>query len=844
MSRVISYTPEWLMRPNPGWEMFTSKTPSSKSPISQDDTGRRKTIATRDTEIFVAVGTEIRWADLLALKEGENGYRTLKVAVPLPITQLVVSPNGDFMAVATAHTVHVVVLPEPAVLEGPPSTDPIKLKTFQVGPTAHVREQAPVVSLMWHPLGYRGHCLVTITRDGVVRLWEVNRSDRSTFSEPTLSIDLKKLANATNDKEDVSAAKLGASKGFSPDSFELEVASACFGDYPDQEGVHGWAPMTLWIAMVEGDVYALCPLLPSKWQLPETPGVFTLIETLATSINADYAEVQDNKEASKQQEETVERQLSWLSDILYAEPLPEKLPSGDSISVFSRPSSVPACPLLQGPFTISAEDVDDFEISDMIVFSLKTFSESVEDGPAEGLPGAVVCLLTDTSKVHICLDILGIVGRWLPSSPPQHISPESTAQELILTETVALADDDTPSFNQSITPDVQKDFSFFVSRSQGVYSITLEPWIRNLENELAEPQSEGLTFRLDRLLESAGTQVDLCMSRTGTHAASEEAPEEVNSCVVVAEGNLGYFVLTTVANEPQAVFLDAPEYGFPSEKELAEYMLVEVPSRQSRPAYQPPKELYDPLQFHIDKERFIPARHKASSKEEMKLSPANLDILMNAHKALSQDTHRLQTAVSDLFIRCTRLREEFRDQVVRVAELVAKVDGVTGNDEGADGDVDGYTNAKIEERLDKVKAKQEAITARYEAIRRKMASIGGTELSEKESAFVEELQTMERSLDHEAQTLTGDQDGSEVPAWERLGKIKGLKKDLAIEAERATREMEGERGAAVIKVPSHSRKQEQEQIEALLQREAALITAAAKSLRAMGIDVPVDDAKW
>lgn len=416
MPRVISYTPEWLMRPNPGYELFAPKSTAVKAPAVQGGAGRRKTIATRNSEVFVAVGTEIRWADLELLKEGTGSYRTLKVSIPLPITQLVISPSGDCLAVSTSHTVHVVILPDATLLDTE-DTGPIKPKAFQVGPTAHVREESPVASVLWHPLGYRGRCLVTITREGVVRLWEVNRSDRSTFSDPAMSIDLKKLANATSDEEDLSASKYGAPKGFSPDSFELEVASACFGDFPDQEGVHGWAPMTLWIAMIEGDIYALCPLLPSKWQLQEAAGATTVLQTLATSINADYsANTQDDIEGSAEQADTSERQLSWLSDILYSEPFHEELPSGDSIRVFSRPSSVPACPLLQGPFSLSSSDVEDFEISDIIVFSLKTFSESTEEEPAEGLPAAVVCLLTDTSNVHICLDLLGIVGRWLPPS--------------------------------------------------------------------------------------------------------------------------------------------------------------------------------------------------------------------------------------------------------------------------------------------------------------------------------------------------------------------------------------------------------------------------------------------
>jgi nucleoporin NUP82 len=421
---------------------------------------------------------------------------------------------------------------------------------------------------------------------------------------------------------------------------------------------------------------------------------------------------------------------------------------------------------------------------------------------------------------------------------------EPTAHELVVAETIALTNEDTSSFSQSITPDVQTDFSFFVSHEQGVFYISLESWIRKLETELAEPQSQGLEFRLTRILESATTQADLVLPRPSTPGTTETEHQEVTSCVVVADGNLGYFVLTSVANQPQAVILDAPEDGLPTEQELAEYMEVELPSRQARPTYQPPRVLYDPLQFLSDMDRFVPARHKASSTDEMRLSPANLDILMTAHKALSQDTHKLQSAVSDLFIRCERLRDEFRDQVFRVAQLVGKIDGVTGNDETAHGsDSDAYGNAKIEERLHRVKAKQEAINSRYEAIRKKMAHVGGTELSEKEQAFVEELQAMNRSMDRTAQTLSDDPDGSNEPAWHRIAEVKKMKDDIAKQVERAATAETEERAAAGagVKVPSHSRKQEQEAIDALLQRETALVEAATSRLRSMGISIPLEN---
>jgi nucleoporin NUP82 len=77
MPQVTSYTPTWLSRPNPGWDIFMpsvkdlsypslSQTASNKKNAKP---GPRRTIAQRGTEVFVAVGKEIRWADLVYLKE-------------------------------------------------------------------------------------------------------------------------------------------------------------------------------------------------------------------------------------------------------------------------------------------------------------------------------------------------------------------------------------------------------------------------------------------------------------------------------------------------------------------------------------------------------------------------------------------------------------------------------------------------------------------------------------------------------------------------------------------------------------------------------------------------------
>ncbi|KAG9746719.1 hypothetical protein KCU59_g4849, partial [Aureobasidium melanogenum] len=425
MVRVIGHTPSWLSAPSPGFNLFQrnadTKAPSAlrNSSNKADSPGPARTIAHRGTEIFVLVGNEIRWSDLVSLKDADQdndhqSYRVLKTPVAAQIKQLVVSPHGDYLAILTEHTVHIAVLPDPSHLSVQ-DPSPLRIKTFQLGPTAHVLEQAPVVSALWHPLGHMGSCLVTVTKDACVRLWELNRDSRASFDEPELALDLKKLADATSADQDFSASKYGTSKGFSPDSVEMEVAAACFGARATSDE-HGWSPMTLWIAMTEGDVYALCPLLPSKWE--PTP---TTIPSLSTAVVA-KAEVNSQSDPSPEERRIVDQQQRWLADIDNQEPLVvSHIETLAEFEVYNRPTNSPAIPKLQGPFYLNPEpDYDN--ITDIFVIAPRLDDDALmqeEDQDDflghDGLSVGIVCLATASGKVHICLDLDGVEAQWLPS---------------------------------------------------------------------------------------------------------------------------------------------------------------------------------------------------------------------------------------------------------------------------------------------------------------------------------------------------------------------------------------------------------------------------------------------
>ncbi len=74
MPKIKSFAPGWLNEPSPGHKLFEQPTDDSKLPAAlaysrKGKAGPRRTIAHRGTEVFVAVGKQIRWGDLAHIKE-------------------------------------------------------------------------------------------------------------------------------------------------------------------------------------------------------------------------------------------------------------------------------------------------------------------------------------------------------------------------------------------------------------------------------------------------------------------------------------------------------------------------------------------------------------------------------------------------------------------------------------------------------------------------------------------------------------------------------------------------------------------------------------------------------
>ena len=342
----------------------------------------------------------------------------LKVPISEKIRQLSISPNGNLLAIATSQTVHIAILPDSSHLGQTPNK-PIKLKSYTIGPTTHVLSQAQVTNILWHPFGVGGNCLVTITADAVVRLWEFDRDNRWSCDNPSLAIDLKKLVMGSSEEDNFAPDKFGRNRRFSLDNVGMEIASACFGGTGASEEA-GWNPMTLWIAMKGGDVYALCPLLPSKWQ-PSS----TTIASLSAATLANGAVHQVEESPKSEEERQARNKLDWIREVDSQEGTLLNNEDESSAEVYHRPTHPGAIPRLQGPFQILSEDADDdLDLADIHVIAARLDeeefldddgSESEKDmGHGEGLSVSVINLLTRLGRINTCLDLDGVEGQWLP----------------------------------------------------------------------------------------------------------------------------------------------------------------------------------------------------------------------------------------------------------------------------------------------------------------------------------------------------------------------------------------------------------------------------------------------
>ncbi|XXH04782.1 nuclear cap binding complex subunit [Hypoxylon texense] len=880
MPKIKSYTPAWLLPPTPGHDLFTPD-PNDASLYTTKSFSKsvpRRTLARRGTEVFIAVGKEIRWADLVYLKERweekqakarsgsrvkreesvspsddellresiesgcAEGFRTITTSVGSDILQLAISPYANFMAVVTSHTIRILLLPDSTHLTAP-SLDAIKPKSWTLGPTTHVMDRSPIASAIWHPLGVNGSALVTVTKDAVVRVWELSQKDRWSFDQPSLTIDLQKLADGTSLDQNFAASPDVTNKGFSPDSFEMEVAAACFAG----RGSGGWSPMTLWVAMREGDVYALCPLLPEQWAPPPT-----LIPSLSISIVGNLAAIEDDPNVSELTKLLAQQQLDWMSDLDKQEPRVVEGPPGEApTEVYTRPAKPGVVPRLQGPFDLelSPESDDDLdtELTDIFAIGQKLDTDELmmgedeeldmEDVEGEGLSLSIICLLSSSGQLRVCLDMDGVQAQWLPPRNRSKAmgrlvgSPSLlTFQSIDILTSLEVSEDAWPMFSSDVT----SRYSFYITHPSSITHISLSPWVFRLESELQGNSQAGSEFRIDLLVKGQSSTRD----RLYTNTAQPDSQLPLAAAIAIRDPDLGYFLLSATPFDPIAVLFDTPDDEFalmrsasPIYEKDAEVKPMDF--YEPRPVYQPSHDFDENSSLPLLLDRLRTGRHKTIINQEVRLSPLTLQIFTEAHKILSDETIRLGSAASEVFRRCVQLQVELKQQINKANEVKARVEAITGEDQDEASEPES-NNAFIERRLQDARERGEALSQRMEKMRKTVSKATSRELSDKEKAWVNEVSALNDNLF--GSTIPADGPTKLKQTRKRYEEIMRLRDELVEEAEKlgATTSEGGEENLSAsttdLRIPSELRRAKINQVKGLIERETALVDAVRARL--------------
>ncbi len=675
-----------------------------------------------------------------------------------------------------------------------------------------------------------------------MRLWEFNRDNRWSTDSPTLAIDLKKLVTGSSEEQDFAPGRT-RNRAFSLDSVGLEVASACFGGSGSSDE-SAWAATTLWFAMKGGDVYALCPLLPSKWQPPST-----LMPSISTAIVGKMPLAQDESLSNLEEARQYSDQYEWIRGMDSQDPtiVDGNHEFSPDIEVYSRPNTPGAIPRLQGPFQIFPEDTDeDLELSDIHVIAGKIDAEALTSGDdsdsevdwvdEHGVSAAVVCLLTRGGRIYVCLDLEGVEGQWLPRKRPKRLPELQKEPYLIVLEGLEtlnpcdLFDLEWPTFSE----DVQSRYSFFITHSKGIFFFSLNPWVQSLEQELQSNESLGAPFRMDIIKNGPGTLRERML--TFSHEQDLVSESSVAACLAFEDSDLGYFLLTIVNGEPKAAILEKPqpEPAVPFEDEEEEETFKSMRDMDTLSLRGPAREIYQAPQIFSGRstlpeffDKHVPSHHRKLMKENVRMSSATLGLMTSAHRVISSETHLLGVAAADLFRRCERLQDELRDQISRANEVAHRTEVVVGED--ADqylGNTTGKGHATLDERLKKVRDRHQELASRHEKLREKFNK-AGEEVSEKEKLWFAEVRNTAFSLGVETEERTQKQDedeegqDSEADTLQRYQDARNLTTDLVVRAKDAAEQGSNEHtnGDGIHVISSDLRKESHTKVMKLLERE-------------------------
>ncbi|RPA78960.1 hypothetical protein BJ508DRAFT_416301 [Ascobolus immersus RN42] len=719
MVKVISESVPWLRPSTPGAELFTF-TPTERSdpnrlhPQSGPQTAApKRLVVSKDSKVYSARGTTIRRADLQHLKalEGiaqQNSYIKAVKTFDLPglnfeIRQLEISEDGAWLAVVGETRVGVVLLPSTQLDQK--DLDRVKPKYWELGATIHSNSSSRIVRAVWHPLAVETASLVVLTADGYLRCYDIHPPNPLSFAQPDQTLDLHKLAGRQR-----------TTAGFSPDDVDYEPASCTFSDLLDF-----WGPFTFYVVMRGGDVYGICPLVPSKW----SPPTDHFVEELTVDAKSRLDDI--NQGIVNEQEKLHLRQrIKWLSDLhsqqkaaaINPQPFDE-----DRGVVFTRPKNIDSKPLLQGPFLVKPEPV----------YTGEAFACDIFHAYTEATTLLGICY--DTGRIDIMIEPSPLQPRFA-TRPSQRRRGygltdedelEMTLPALSLHECIQIRTPNREANWPVFVDDKMDAHTLIVANESGVIVCDMSKWLEALKKlDDSEVDDYQILPELERLPGSEVTRV---------------TPKNIRNIVgttAVSNPYAGYLMLVAAEDAFMAVELEYPGLA---PKELIEGMEESHAFATQASQLLPPAPHVKPTPFQISPALSQPSAlnrlqqalaQRPQFHQPFQYDTGSLKILQDASVQLEREFTQLKPVIEDIYSRATMQHESFRFQVQQAIELHNQIERLQKMD--------------IRERLRNAIKKQDELQARADKLLKLIVLHGGPGLSDAERSWISEVDKLDHKI--------------------------------------------------------------------------------------------------
>eukprot|EP00833_Pecoramyces_ruminatium_P008671 jgi/Orpsp1_1/1182703/evm.model.c7180000082318.1 len=368
------------------------------------------------------------------------------------VNSISINKNGKLLALIGEDGVNVMIIPQTI---NQINVEELHANIITVGSDIYSSNSGiKIVKAAWHPLSSTNSHIVILSSDGCLRLFDV--SSESKEPEQLYYIGPQYY----NEYKAFTSSIYIPGRSISGNSEEMETVSFAFGSGED------WEIFTIYVLMKNGDVYAICPFLPSKSTVKKS-----LLENLSLSIEQRWKE-SDPEDMIIDQQYRLQR--CWISTVLQnLKPIKSDSDENEEVIINGNISRFKDIhPVIQGPFLLQPAPIEfdpdkfDFDNIASSIISLKTE------------PFSIILIAYTNGKIDVCLNVAPVEALWM--------SNNDTAQDfelpiLAVYETIDLKlKDSLPKIETNVV-NIKEDKRYpdvcYIYHHGGVHTISFNNWL-------------------------------------------------------------------------------------------------------------------------------------------------------------------------------------------------------------------------------------------------------------------------------------------------------------------------------------------------------------------------------